>query len=170
MGLLEQIRLNKARNGKISLKDCAVRDTFNEKFVEACIQGNGAEEFEYASEWLRTDADFILRMIKDYPEVIRYIDDIVIDRYKNEIGILAEKEMDKFFFLTLCCKKNLRVFRYLDDENATRYMNAVKREEIIKGEYRGEKQEIALQYDDFIVDRLLNIRYDIIKLSNACKF
>lgn len=170
MGLFEKIKLNMARNGKISLKDCDVKYGFDENFVEACIQGRGVEEFQYASEWLRTDANFILKMIEKYPEIIEHCSEEIYDRYNDEKGLLIEKEMDKFFFQVLCCKKNLKVYRFLDNESAKRYMEAVKEEKVVSGEYHGEKKFLAFQNSEFAIDRLNNIRYDIVKLKNYVRF
>ena len=166
MGLLNKIRLSLAKSGAIKLEKHTNTYGFDEDFVESCIEGKGAEQFKYASDWLREDADFILKLVNKYPEVVQYCSDVVFDRFNDENGVLREEKVDKFFFLAMCCEKNLRVYKYVDKNFALDYMQAVKEGRTISGTYQGKEHSIVLENSEFVINKLLNIKYDIVKCGD----
>jgi len=166
MGLVDRVRINLIRCGKLSLSELSFDHKFDENFVEDCIAAGGAEQFYHASDWLRSDAKFILKLIEKHPEVLAHCEDVIFDRYDDETGSMKEVELDKFFFIALCCEKNLRAYKFIPEKVAIEYMNAVKESKTITGEFNGKEKVIQLVNDEFNIDRLLNIRYDIIKLRD----
>ncbi len=166
MSLFDGIRLNMLRSGNLSLKNLPISYGFDEKFVEAALLGNGCEEFKYASDWLKSDAEFILKMLGKYPGILEHAASVIIDRYKDESGILREKEMDGFLFAAMCCSRNVESYKYLTQKDAERYLECVKESKSVVGEYHGEEKEVSLAYTEFYVDRLKRIRYGITKMGD----
>ncbi len=165
MKLFDKIRLNLALKGKIKLKEWKDRYGDDETFVEAFVAGNECEEFQHASYRLRTDAEFIMKMVKKYPGILEYCEDVIYDRYIED-GMLIEREMNKLFFAALCCSKNVFSFKYFDSDLADAYFDCVENSVKLIDRYHGEKQTIELIGDEYNINKLLNARYDIVKFGN----
>ena len=64
MGLLYKLQLRLAKFGVKSLKDSNDKLRDSEQFVQTCIETYGEDQFQFASERLRSDAEFILKSLK----------------------------------------------------------------------------------------------------------
>ena len=163
MRLFDKIILCLAESGRISLKDLGEKYNEDEEFVEACMNSRGVQEFQYASEWLKSDADFILKWVSKKPEILEYCADIVYDRYLDNLTVYQEKEIKTFWFALMCCRAHTGAYKYIDDESAKMYYDAVKGGKTYKGEYHGETEIIKLENDRDYLDTLLYVRYGIVK-------
>ena len=166
MVLFDKIRLLKAKSGKLKLKDWNHKYGNDEDFVQACVIGSGAQEIEFASERLKGDADFILKLVQINPEVLKFCNNKIYDRFVQDIVVYEELELDKLFFAAKCCAVNSKSFKYLSEDVAKKYLALVKNSEDIVGVYHGKKEIISIPKGELAFDRLLNIRYDIVKVRD----
>lgn len=163
MGLLNKIGLSLANRGLLKLKDWQDKFGDDEEFVEACIEGRGIEEFQYAGSWLKSDAKFILKMVRKHPKILQYCDDIIYDRYFGSDCLFEEREVDPLLFAAMCCDENINAFKYISEDSSRQYLDCVQHSTSVKGEFQGEQINIELNNEKDWFDVLLYIRHDIVK-------
>ena len=167
MELFDKIRLSLIKRGVLSLSKLDSDCCDDEEFVEEAIKAKGIQEFQHAGSWLRSDAEYILKLVEKYPQVVQYCDKIVYDRYIKDQVWIEEIELDKVFFAALCCEKNITSFKYLDEASARGYMELVKSKGKIVDSFHGKEKVVDFaNEDEDKVDLLNYIRYDIVKTKD----
>ena len=133
-------------------KEKKLNDDF--KYVKAQIKKHGAQKFQYASSYIRGDAEYILELVKDYPDVLEYADENIIDRYVSEDGFYIEEEpVDELSFVIKCLEINPLSYFSLEDKYIKQYEQAIKEEKIIKCKLHGKEfdHEVKISENDLIL-------------------
>lgn len=137
--------------------------TVNEEtLVARNVAKEGVGAFKCAGTKLKSDAKFILELVKEHPECLSVCEKVLFDRYttgEREV----ENPVDEMLFASMCCEKNVQAFKYLRKDVATRYLSAVEKGELIKGSFQGKDCEIQLNADKDYIDLLKYIRFGYIK-------
>ena len=110
-----------SRLKKDSVVTATVAQKDNEIFVANCIAKNGAAEFANASDRLKSDAKFVLGLVKTCPECLNSCADVLFDRYVQD-GEMIEQPVDNKLFAALCCEENVEAFKYLAKIDARQYL------------------------------------------------
>ncbi len=142
--LLEKLlnRLSKIGAVGIENTDDNLRD--NEDYVRKVIKKKGAQKFEYASNYLRSDAGFILSLVEEYPDVLEFCKNDIYDRYVKDCFLVEEELMDKLVFVDLCYQKNNDTVLYFSEDIAQQYLKMVQNGEVVRGIYQGKEYEHQL--------------------------
>ncbi len=158
MGLLylAEIGVKSLKNSNDNLKD-------SEQFVETCINIYGEEEFQFASERLRSDAEFILKFVKKHPKILKFCQPKIYDSYIEDDFIIVEEPMDELLFATKCCNENIEAFRYLPQSAALKYYRAVKSGVEVVGEYHGKEESYKLRNDKEFLHGIEFLRFGILR-------
>ena len=117
------------------------------QFVSKCVIENGASEFQHASKELRSNANFILHLVKIDPAVLQYCEDTIYDSYLNRSNIAIKKETDLSIFAIKCCEISRESVRYMPEQMVKEYYESVKRGKKVKGKFRGEPFVVKLKKD-----------------------
>ena len=92
--LIEKLINRLAKIGLVGIEgaDEELRDS--EQYIRKVIQKKGADKFQYASKYIRSDAEFILSMVKDYPEILEHCNSEIYDRYMKDCFMVEEELLD----------------------------------------------------------------------------
>lgn len=146
--LIEKIINKLAKIGLVGIEgaDEELRD--NEQYIRKVIRKKGADKFKYASKYIRSDAEFILSMVEEYPEILEHCNSEIYDRYMKDCFMVEEKQMDMIVFADLCYSKNEFSIAYLPYELVEKYISCKKDGVIIKSFYQGKPYEKKLEMTD----------------------
>ena len=146
--LLEKLfnKLSKIGLAGIECADDNLRS--NEDYVRKVIKNKGVHKFYYASDFLKSDAEFILSMVEEFPGILEFCDNKIYDRYMPDCFMMEEIEMDPIIFLDMCYIKNDDCLYYFPDDLVINYLNMIKNGEVIKGCYQGKEYEHKLEIQE----------------------
>ena len=140
----EEVKLEKANDAQ---KDI-------ELYVARCISKYGAQELANASDRIKSDAKFILDLVKVYPDCLVACAPVLFDRYEVD-GEKVEVPVNEMLFAALCCERNSECFKYIKSNVAKEYLKAVENGEMIEDE---NDDEFSDDYaDDFFGEDDLDI-------------
>ena len=122
-------------------------------YIAKKVEAKGVEAFKSCGASLKSDAKFVLDLVKTCPECLEVCDKELFDRYEDN-GVQVEQPVDKMLFAALCCQNNVESFKYLTKDIAKRYMAVVENSEIVKGSFQGEDYEIQFKADVDYLDLL----------------
>ncbi len=146
---------------KLMKKDALTEEEMDNILLKN-IEKKGLEEFKNASPRIKSDAKFVVKLVKTYPECLEECSDIIFDRYKDGEEII-EHPVDEMLFAIKCCNNNVNCFKYLNSKIAKRYIEAIENSETIKGTFQGEDCEINLTADKDYIELLKYVRFGYIK-------
>lgn len=152
-------------NGDFKLENATAEKRDNESFVIKCVVNNGADELKYASARLKSDANFVLNLVRTYPECLAQCADVMFDRYVFN-GEKVEEPVDRKLFATMCCDRNVEAFKSLKRNDAMQYLHDVEEGRVVKGVFQGKSVEIQLENDEDYIDLLKYVRFGYIKTGS----
>ena len=127
--MFEKTKLNLIKKGKLSLKNAGKLLSDNEEAVLSAVEAMGAEEFQYASKRLRSDAVFILELSKKNPAILQYMEEVLYDRtvtdHKNEQGETQYPEVWPVWLAILCDDEAIK---YLPTQYVKDYYDFLKQD------------------------------------------
>lgn len=169
MGKTEDLKVLKKvisrLNGDFKLENATAEKRDSEEFVLKCVVNNGADELKNASARLKSDAKFVLNLVKIYPECLNECADVMFDRYELN-GEKVENPVDRKLFATMCCEQNVEAFRCLKHHDALQYLHDVEEGRSVKGMFQGKSVEIQLENDEDYIDLLKYVRFGYFKTGS----
>lgn len=133
-----------------------------EVYVAKKVETQGVEAFKKSGTRLKSDAKFVLDLVKICPECLSECEAVLFDRYEDG-ETKVERPVDEALFAAMCCKKNVEAFKYLKKDVAKRYLASVENGDVIKGCFQGQDCEIQLKADQDYIDLLKYLRFGYIK-------
>ncbi len=168
--LIYKLQLKLVKMGLKSLGNANDKFRDSEQFVETCIDEYGIQEFKYASKRLRSDAEFILKYVKEYPYILEFCEEDIIDFYVDDNFIVVEKPMDKLLFAIKCCDENIEAFRYLSETDAFKYYSAAKNGAEIVGKYHGREERHLFNGGEEFLRDIEFVRFGVIQTDFSFLF
>ena len=169
MRLINKIRFKLADRGLIALKNAPAELKENAEFVTKVLQTRGAEEFLYAGDCLRSDADYILSRVYDMPEILAYCAEVIYDWYMEDIDTFVGQPVDLTVFTAQCCEKNELAIEYLPINAAIEYYETAVINGTVVGTYHGKRYEKKLNVSDTGIAYMLLVRPEIGKCTDLTR-
>ena len=165
MRLLEGILMFGDIIRKLILRNEIENKKDDENFMSAYIEKHGVEGFKKASARLKSDARFILGVVKTCPECLLECEGVLLDRFEyNEK--MVEIPVDMNLFNALCCQANVEAFKFLGKADAKKYLENVEIRAIVSGNFQGNEVSVRLNTDKDYIDLLKYIRYGYLKTDS----
>ena len=140
----EKLSFKMAKTGMLSARNASKKLQDDAAFIRVCVLTRGGEEIGFASDRLKSDADFILGLVKKSPDVLDFCSDVVYDRYETEDG-LVEKEVDSMDFISLCCCVDEDLILYFSEDLIGKYYEYIQTQEQLSCDFHGKKVPIDIQ-------------------------
>lgn len=164
MGFVKSLQLKMAKIGLKSMRNANEDLRDSEEFVKSCINAKGVKEFKLASDRLKSDAEFILTIVKNHPEILQYCAKDIYDRYVDVSFIVVEDQLvDEMIFAIKCLNENIESFKYLPRSIAYKYYRASKNGETVVGNYHGKQESYTLNKDADYLQTIQNIRFGAVE-------
>ena len=146
--LIEKLINRLAKIGLVGIEGANEELRDSEQYIRKVSQKKGADKFQYASKYIRSDAEFILSMVKDYPEILEHCNSEIYDRYMKDCFMVEEELLDMLIFADLCYQKNDYTLYYFPDDIVCKYLKMLENGETIKGFYNGKPYEHKLSVEE----------------------
>ena len=150
-----------ARYGRISLSKLDDEKCDDLEIVSRCVKNFGPGQFMYASDWLKSDADSILRLIEIEPAIINYCADVVYDRYVDQDFVVKEEEVDAIAFASKCVHASEYAFSCLPIKYAKPYYKAFLKKDPVTACFHGKPYEIDFNKNKYEVEFCAIFREDL---------
>lgn len=143
MSLLNKISLAMAKVGCAGLRNASEGNKNNLKYVKAVIKNQGPRSFQFASDYIRSDAQSILELVKVNSEILRFTSEKIIDRFR--VGAhTSKREVDYIIFAFKCLEKDVNSLLYFEKCLQKTVIQILKTENLVEGEFAGEYCELDL--------------------------
>lgn len=156
--LIEKLMHRLAKIGLVGIEGAGEDLRDSEQYVRKVIQKKGSSKFKYASKYLRSDAEFILSLVQEYPEILEDCEETIYDRYIKDCFMIEEEPVDMMVFVDLCYSKNDLSLLYFPDEIIDKYISWKKDGITIKSFYHGQiyMKELELTENDNLILQMVN--------------
>ncbi len=149
--------------GVLHLKNSSKKMQDNESFVMKAIEKHGISEFQFASDRLRSEARILLRLADKYPEVVKYANYPVYQRYIGTMGEEIGEVLEHIAVFLM--DMNEETFKYMPTQMAVKFYDfACSNMGCYISFYGGEKKAIPM-YGKKYIKMLEELRPDVVKAS-----
>ena len=131
----------------------------NPSFMTKVIYAFGLEYFTKASERLQTEGRFILNLVSSFPEVVKYIEKPVRQRYIDEDGKKVDIEMP--YFGVQCLFLSSSSYKYMPEfmtKEIIELVNSCEQSKVLKFTSYGEENEFKPSFLSFMKNRILEAK------------
>lgn len=146
--LIEKLINGLAKMGLVGIEGADENLRDSEEYIRKVIKKKGADKFKYASNYLKSDSEFILSLIEKCPEIIQYCRSEIFVRYMKDCFMVEEEPVDILVFADLCYQKNDSILYYFPNDIVSKYLEMLENGETIKGVYKGETYEHKLSVQE----------------------
>ena len=143
MGLVNKLSLLMAKMGCAGLRNASEEDKDNLRYVKAVVKAQGPRSFQFASDFIRSDAESLLEMVTVNSEILHFAKNKIYDRYVKDM-VIEEKEVDKLIFAFKCLEKDTNSLLYFDKCLQKTVVQTLKTKECVEGEFAGKHCKIDL--------------------------
>jgi len=143
----------------------------NEIFMYSYVKKYGINGFKKASNRLKSDAKFVLDLVKVCPECLLECEDVLFDRFEKD-GEMVEMPIERNIFNAMCCENNVDAFKYMKKVDAKNYLQSVEQGLTLEGDFQGKSVSIELEADKDYIDLLKYVRFGYLKTDSlyvACE-
>lgn len=159
--LLEKLINKLAKISFVGIEGADVDLRDNEQYVRKVIQKKGASKFKFASSYLKSDAEFILSLVENYPDILEDVEDEIVDRYLVDCFMIEEEPVDMLVFMDMCYQKNDFALYFFSNDLVLKYLDMLEKGETVKGSYHGSKYEhkLSIEEKDYFWIEVYNPRF-----------
>ena len=154
MGLINKMSLAMAIIGCAGLRNASEENKNNLRYVKAVVKNQGPRSFQFASDYIKSDAQSILEMVKVNSEILKFTSDKIIDRFC--VGqYISKREVDYIIFAFKCLEKDVNSLLYFEKCLQKTVIQILKTENLVEGEFAGEYCELDLsnlKKDEYLED------------------
>ena len=143
MNLLNKLSVAMARAGLSGLRNASEKHKDNLNYVKAVVKGQGPRSFQFASDWIRSDAQSLLEMVEINPEILNHAKDKIFDRYVKDKGIV-EEEVDYNLFALKCLDVDASCMAYFSEDLQNKIIKILNEQEKYEGKFSGKPCVIDL--------------------------
>lgn len=138
MNLLNKLSVGMARIGCAGLRNASKQNKDNLDYVKAVVYAQGARSFQFASDFVRSDANDLIEMVEIDPEILNYKSDIVYDRYIDSIILVEDEVVDPIVFALKCVLKDNISLYYLDKDIQDKVISLIQSNKIYQSTFNGK--------------------------------
>ena len=159
MGLINKMSLAMAIIGCAGLRNASEENKNNLRYVKAVVKNQGPRSFQFASDYIKSDAQSILEMVKVNSGILKFTSDKIIDRFC--VGrYISKREVDYVIFAFKCLEVDIYSLLYFEDCLKKTVIEILKTQDFVEGEFAGKPCCIdlkSLKQDDELKDMIYAI-------------
>jgi len=144
MSLLNKLSIAMARIGCSGLRNASEQHKDDLNYVKAVIKAQGPRSFQFASDYIRSDAKSLIEMVAVNSEILRYTKAEIYDRYVKDIEIVEDELVDELTFALKCLKVNVNSIIYFDQKLQNKVVEAIQNQDVYNGKFAGKPCAIDL--------------------------
>ena len=145
MGLVNRLSLLMAKMGCAGLRNTSEENKDNLKYVKAVVKAQGPRSFQFASDYIRSDAESLIEMVGINPEIIRFSKKQIYDRYCEDMSIVENEIVDELIFALKCLEIDENAFIYFNEKLQLKLANILKTKQSYEGKFAGKPCVIDLK-------------------------
>lgn len=137
MGLVNKMSLLMAKIGCAGLRNTSENNKNNLEYVKAVVKNQGPRSFQFASDYIRSDATSILKMVDVNSAILNYTKDVILDRYVDANNEVKENEVDMLLFAVKCLEVDVNSLVYFNEDLQEKVIEVLKSDNFVKGKFAG---------------------------------
>jgi len=145
MNLLNKLSVAMARIGLSGLRCTSEEHKDDLCYVKAVVKSQGPKSFQFASDYIRSDARSLIEMVAVNSEILRYAKSEVYDRYVKDMEIIENELVDELTFALMCLESSVNSIVYFNTELQNKVVETIKVQDVYEGRFAGKTCSIYLK-------------------------
>lgn len=144
MGLVNKLSLLMAKMGCAGLRNASEENKDDLRYVKAVVKAQGPRSFQFASDYIRSDAQSLIEMVGFNPEILSFAKGEIYDRYCVDMAIIEDELVDEVVFALKCLGVDENSFVYFKADLQLKIIELLNTNNTYEGKFAGKPCVIDL--------------------------